>query len=294
MNTALKERRQAAHKINNVLGKDPKVTSVYVFGSVATRDADERSDLDITFICQPDILPVSDRIEILSRIGRNWEFDSATLDNPIRGAVDIGLVDGIPVEVHYQTAPLISQVLDEVVNEGAISTATVPFRPYTVAGLIQRAWLLRDKDREFQTWLEQTKVYPQSLKLNLLRHFIPILRQTAEEFKYHAERRLGPHGCLFFLTQAADALTSILFALNEVYDPADRRQEHNILPALEHAPEDFCSRLQYVLEGPFDHPGAVERAHLFDRLAAEVLAIGSRGEACLAPTVVSNTSFAGT
>ena len=94
METALEKRRQAAHKINNVMGKDPRVTCVYVFGSVATRDADERSDLDITFVCQPDILPVSDGIEILSRIGHSWEFDSATLDNPIWGAVDIGLVDG--------------------------------------------------------------------------------------------------------------------------------------------------------------------------------------------------------
>ena len=271
MDTALQERRQAAHQINDVLGMDPRVSCVYVFGSVATGDADERSDLDITFVCHPDILPVSDRVEALSRIGRSWDFDSATLDNPIWDSLDMGLVDGIPVEVHYQTSALISRVLDEVVHDGAISTAMVPFRPYTVAGLIQRAWLLMDKDGRFQTWLEQTKVYPQSLKLNLLRHFIPVLRQTSEEFKLHAERRLGPHGCLFFLTRAADALTSILFAINEVYDPADRRQEHRILPALEHAPKDFLFRFRYVLEGPFDHAGAVERAQFFDRLAAEVL-----------------------
>ena len=271
MNSALEKRRNIARRINELVVDDSRVTCVYVFGSVASGDADGLSDLDLTMVCKEKLLPVSARVESLSQLGWLWEFDDPTLDNPIWDALDSGVVDGIPVEVHYQTAPSISAVLNEVKNEGALATATVPFRPYTVAGLVQRAWLLSDKDEIFNQWLEQTKVYPQALQVNILRHFMPILRQNAEEFSLQAKRKLGPLGCLYFLSTAGAALTSILFALNEIYDPADRRECRTILPILDHTPRDFLRRLDHILQGPFDDSGAALRAGLFRELATEVL-----------------------
>lgn len=272
LNPALERRREVARRVNDVLGEHPEVTSVYVFGSVASGHVDDRSDVDITFVCRSDILPLSARQNILSQIGSKWRFDDTSQKNPIWDAYDTdGIVDDIPVDAHYQTVSSVSQVLDEVVNKGTIATEKIPFRPYTLAALVQRAWLLRDKDGVFRGWLKQTKVYPQRLKTNILRHFAPMLRENSRELKSHAERRLGPIDQLLFLTRAVDALTSLLFALNETYDPADRRAELTVLPTLTYVPRDFVQRLRDVVEGPFDTSGALERAQLFEELATEVL-----------------------
>lgn len=56
-----------------------------------------------------------------------------------------------------------------------------------------------------------------------------------------------------------------------MYDPADRWQEKTILPTLTYVPTDFHARFNYVLEGPFDEEGALERVRAFENLAAEIL-----------------------
>jgi predicted nucleotidyltransferase len=269
MNNPLEIRREIARQIDYVLGGLPEVSSAYVVGSVASGHVDERSDVDITILCHPEIHPLSVRKDVLSPVGSEWQFDIRQR-NQIWDSTDSGLVDGINVEVLYQSASFISAVLDEVTNNGAITTQKIPFRPYTVVGMLQRAWLLRDKEGIFRGWLEQTRVYPQVLKLNLLREFVPILREYTDDLVSYAERHLGPGLFLFVLVRAKDALTRILFALNEVYDPAEKR-ELNLLSSLALLPRDFMTRLNYILEGPFDGPGAIERAHLFEELTNEAL-----------------------
>jgi hypothetical protein len=75
----------------------------------------------------------------------------------------------------------------------------------------------------------------------------------------------------FFLYHGIQAITNILFALNEVYDPADRREERTVLPHLTCVPQEFMSRLTSVLQGPFDEHGAIESAGVFKELADETL-----------------------
>jgi len=92
-----------------------------------------------------------------------------------------------------------------------------------------------------------------------------------EELAADAERRLGSRLFLFHLNQAADALISILFAVNEVYEPGDRRAERSILPTLEKVPSGFLTRFTQVLEGPFDEKGMLYRASVFHQGALEML-----------------------
>jgi hypothetical protein len=217
------------------------------------------------------------REKLLSPMGTNWRFGAQWSDDPIwKGNAmpsdgDEGLVDGVEVGIIYQSAPAISHVIHDVISHGAITTEEIPFRPYTLIGLLRRAWVLRDKEAVLEKWLEQTATYPRLLKLNILRRFIPILRENAGAMREYAERRLGPSLQLSFLTQASDALDSILYALNELYDPADKRAQLEVLPTLAEVPRDFLARYNYVLEGPFDDAGALERAAAFGDLAAEVL-----------------------
>ncbi len=276
-NSAILDKRQKiARHINEKFDSVPGVQVVYVLGSVASGWADEQSDVDITIVCSDSIIDLSTRESILSDIGEDWTFQDPELDNPIWAQCDSdGIVDGILVSVHYQTSSFIQHILNEVLDHGAITTEQCPFRPYTLVGLLQRAWILRDDEKIFSTWLVRSERFPHVLKVNILNHFIPILRENVVELVSNAERNMGPSNFLFFLTRAVDALISILYALNEVFDPADRRAEQTVWPELRNVPSNFMVRLNSVLEGPFNTSTRIEQAHEFSLLTDETLEIAS-------------------
>jgi hypothetical protein len=58
-----------------------------------------------------------------------------------------------------------------------------------------------------------------------------------------------------------------------MYDPAERHAERVILPRLKRVPARFTARLTEVLQGPFDDAGAIYRARIFEKLAADVLTL---------------------
>ncbi len=222
---ALNRRRQIAVRIDEVFGDHPDVTTVFVFGSVAYGHPDGSSDIDVGVVCHPDVLTRLQRRGLLWQVSPEWKFDYFAESVPTQAiwdTYDKGLVDGITVEVHYMTVSKVSRVLDQVINKGAITTAVVPFRPYRLGSLLERAWVLRDKQGIFEQWRSQAAIYPPQLKQNILSHNIPILKDAADELKISAERRLGPGVFLFFLFHGQHALDSILFALNDMYDPASR------------------------------------------------------------------------
>ena len=100
---------------------------------------------------------------------------------------------------------------------------------------------------------------------------MPLLKDALEELNSSAERGLGPAIFMFFLMHGHHALTSILFALNDTYDPASRWDESKVLLRLTNVPAAFPSRYREVMEGPFDDVGACQRFRLFESLAKEVL-----------------------
>ena len=276
MNPLLEQRREIARRIEHSLAGHPNVTAIFVFGSVATGNVDERSDVDIGIVCDPVAISPPERQELLSGVGTDWTIPYSSDGNPSRDiweAYDRGTVDGILTEVHYVLASKVSKVLEHVVDEGAITTQEVPFQPYRIGSLVQRAWVLRDEHGVFERWREQTAVYPKLLKQNILRHNVPILKDAVDELTRSAERRIGPGIILFFLLHGKHALDSIAFALNDMYDPADRWEEKTVLPGLVNVPRDFMGRYNHILEGPFDEDGAIERVREFEQLANDGMAI---------------------
>jgi hypothetical protein len=53
--------------------------------------------------------------------------------------------------------------------------------------------------------------------------------QLGAELRSCAERGLGPQPILHHLARATDALCSVLFAVNRVYDPADKRAMRTVV-----------------------------------------------------------------
>lgn len=268
----LEQRRSLARRLNAYLSTHSEFSALLVFGSVASGQVDERSDLDLFVVCRSAIPTISERKHLLSLLGSGWHQYDDPLDNPLFASRDQdGVVEGVHVTIHYQTVAWIDQVLTAVIEHGMLSTPEMPFRAYTLPALLRRSWLLYDQDGKVKHWREQIELFPVQLQRNLVNHFLPVLHENVEELVANAERRLGPRVFLFRLNWAVDALIGLLFALNETYDPADRRTERLILPQLYHVPVDFIARLTDVLEGPFDDEGAQYRARVFAQLAREVV-----------------------
>jgi predicted nucleotidyltransferase len=269
----LAQRRQVAQRVAGVLARHPSVASIIVFGSVATKTVDQHSDVDMLVLCQPELVPASERALLLGELGSGWIID-VTSGNALFAVGDEGgMVDDIPVSLHYQTVNWIEIVLREVLEQGAISTARLPFRPYTLPALIQRGWLLYDAQQHVAKWREQAKRYPARLKYNIVQHFAPILQEETAELVATAQRGLGPRNFLFHLNRSVDALLSVLYALNEIYDPADRRAALTVWPFLNNAPANFVPRLTAILEGPFDPEGMKQQATRYLKLVEEVMGI---------------------
>jgi hypothetical protein len=263
--------RAVAQQVGDAFARHPAVSAILVVGSVANGQVDELSDVDLLIACRSDVPPLADRKAILNSIGPGWQFDRQNVGSLFWIVDGDGHVADTFVTVQYQTVPWINAVLGAVLVHGAITTEQMPFRPYTVPALLQRAWVLLDRDGEVARWREESTNYPPLLRMNILHHVVPKLREHVEELKRTAERGLGARTFIFFLNAAVDELTSILFALNEVYDPADRRMHTAVVPFLPYLPTGYVATMTEVLEGPFDRQGALRRARLFDRLAADVL-----------------------
>lgn len=263
--------RAAARRVGDAFAPTATVAAILVFGSVAHGAVDAFSDADLLIVYRSIVPPLAEREAILTAIGAGWRFGWPQEGSLFRVVDADGRVAGALASVHYQTVPWIDAVLDAVLEDGAIATTQMPFRPYTVPALLHRAWVLFDRDGDVARWRAASAAYPPLLRANILRQVVPALEAHVEELTRTAERDLGAREVLFFLNAAVDDLTSVLLALNGVYDPAERRMHTTVVPFLPYLPTGYAATMAEVLEGPFDRDGARRRARLFARLAAEVV-----------------------
>ena len=262
--TELARRQILARRIADTLSAHAQVSATVVFGSVALGQVDTFSDIDMLVICA-EVPTVSEREGLTTSLGLS--FVNTASDTPPFCAQDSCVSsDGLVLTLHYQRSAWITAVISEVLG-GAITTKRLPFRPYTLLGLLQRGLLLSDKHATVAAWREQMHPYPKHLKRNLICSFAPTLRESAEELVITATRDLGPRNIIFHLNWGVDALVGILLALNEQYDTAERRFEKAVLPRLKRKPEGLEIRLHDILIGPFDTEGARHRAEAFKKLA---------------------------
>jgi len=263
--------RAVAHQVGDAFAQQATVSAILVFGSVAHGAVDAYSDVDLLIVYRSAVPPVADRKALLEAIGAGWRFGRPQRGSLFRVVDADGRVAGEFVSIHYQTVAWIDAVLDAVLAHGAITTPHLPFRPYTVPALLHRAWVLLDRDGDVARWRAASATYPPLLRANIIRHVVPSLREHVEELTRTAERDLGAREFLFFLNAAVDELTSLLFALNGVYDPAERRMHMTVVPVLPSLPSGYVATMTEVLEGPFDRDGTRRRARLFAQLAADVV-----------------------
>jgi hypothetical protein len=160
--------------------------------------------------------------------------------------------------------------VDKVTADGATSIPELPFRPYTVLGLLANAITLYDPERFIQALKAKLYPYPPKLKDNLIQENLPILLDRLNELQDCALRGISNTSFLFHLWQACDAFISILFAINEQYDPATKRPERDF-SKFKVAPANLAARYEKLLEGPFDRAGKRQTVEEFQKLVRDLM-----------------------
>jgi hypothetical protein len=189
--------------------------------------------------------------------------------------VDRVTVEPLTFDLAYTTHAWITHVVHRVRTEGALTLPEMPFRPYTVLGLLAHPIPLYDPQGLVDGLRAQLSPYPPALQANLLGEFLSIMTEGLAELRDYTRRHISPSAFLLHLGRVCDAMVSILYALNEHYDLATKRPEQ-ALRKLAVLPDQFVARFVRLLEGPF---APRSRPHVVDaltRLVGEVTHLAHR------------------
>ena len=255
------------------LAKLKGVGTILCFGSYAMGTFDEYSDLDLFAFCEPEIVPTAARRSTLKSVEGVTDFEESQgalgWDNQWSPQVDQFRVNGTRFEISYNTAGWISAVVRRVTQEGATSIPEQKFRPYTMLGLLENGIILHDPDSFLRNLIDRLYPYPVQLKERLISDSLYTLKDCLAELKDGDKRGFGLTFFHFFFHRMCDALYTLLFALNEKYDPAVKRPEVEY-EKLSLLPPNFLERYTKLLEGPFDTHGRLRTVQELATFVTEI------------------------
>ena len=249
------------------------IRAILCFGSYAMGTFDEYSDLDLFAFCEPEIVPAADRRRVLKRVEGATDFEESQgalgWDNQWSPQVDQFCVNGTRFEISYNTAGWIRTVVKRVTQEGATSIPEQKFRPYTMLGLLENGIVLYDSNSFLKHLIDCLYPYPAQLKQRLISDSLDTLKDCLAELKDGVKRGFGLTFFHFFFHRMCDALYTLLFAINEKYDPATKRPEVEY-EKLSLLPLNLFGRYTKLLEGPFDTHGRLRTVQELEILVTEI------------------------
>ena len=255
------------------LAKVEGVGAILCFGSYAMDTFDEYSDLDLFVFCESEIVPAADRRRVLKSVEGIADFEESQgalgWDNQWSPQVDQFRVNETRFEISYNTQDWISTVVKRVTREGATSIPQQKFRPYTMLGLLENGIILYDPNSFLRHLIDCLYPYPPQLKGRLISDSLHTLKDCLAELKDGSTRGFGLTFFHFFFQRMCDALYTLLFAVNEKYDPAVKRPEIEY-QKLKILPPNFLERYAELLEGPFNENGRQRVVNELETLVAEV------------------------
>lgn len=249
------------------------VQAILCFGSYAMGTFDEYSDLDLFVFCEPDIVCASERRRVLESVQGVTHFEESDTamgwDNQWSPQGDSFRVAGTGLEISYNTIDWIRTVVRRVTQEGATSIPEQKFRPYTMLGLLEHGIILYDPYSFLKHLNDCLYPYPVQLKGMLISDNLCTLKDCIAELKDGVKRGFGLTFFHFFFHRMCDALYTLLFAVNEKYDPAVKRAEVEY-EKLRILPPNFLERYAKLLEGPFDKNGRQRTIRELETLVTEI------------------------
>lgn len=255
------------------LAKLEGVQAILCFGSYAMGTFDEYSDLDLFVFCEPEIVSAAERRRVLESIQGVTHFEESDTamgwDSQWSPQSDSFCVNEDRFEISYNTTDWIRTVVRRVTQEGALSIPEQKFRPYTMLGLLENGIILHDPCSLLRHLIDCLYPYPARLKQRLISDSLHTLKDCLTELQDGVKRGFGLTFFHFFFHRMCDALYTLLFAVNEKYDPAVKRPEVEY-KKLRVLPPNFLERYVVLLEGPFNKNGRQQTIRELEILITEI------------------------
>ena len=234
------------------------IRGILCFGSYAVGTNDDRSDIDLYAFCQPHVPPSEVRKPCIGQIEgiTGVQIDHAEFGWDVQWCAkgDRFRLNGILIDITYNTLQWVTTVVQKVTEEGLTSVPELRFRAHTMLGLLEESLILYDPDSVLAELQSHLRPYPLKLKQSLLSESLPVLEGSLQDLEDYLGRDIGNTAFHFHLERILDALGTMLFALNERYDPATKRVEE-AYRRLAILPDRFAERYNRILETPLTPAG---------------------------------------
>ncbi|MBQ8039248.1 MAG: DUF4037 domain-containing protein [Lachnospiraceae bacterium] len=228
------------------LGNFPQVEAIALGGSRATGRNDEKSDYDV-YVYVTECIDENARREILSKycgymeIGNSfWELED-----------DVTLKDGIDMDIIYRNMKEFENMVSSVVTD------CVAWNGYTTCmwhNLITSKIVL-DKNGSLTSLQEKFKIpYPQKLKENIISNNLKLLSGMLPSFDAQikkAEKRKDYVSVNHRVTEFLASYFDILFALNEMTHPGEKRMQSICAKECKILPNNFEENFDRLFKGMF-------------------------------------------
>jgi hypothetical protein len=253
---------------------------IAIGGSYAKGSGDSLSDVDI-YLFANEVLPTGRRAErVLAELGAEARPESWGADDPfVQGGTDFWHA-GQRVECWLRSTREVDRTLraclgGEVRREYVVWTV-MGFLSYTVLADVHSMKIVEDPHGILARWKAAVATYPEALRRSILGRFMPEAAFWPENFHYRtAVQRADVIYTSAIVQQVIQALIQVVFALNRVYFPGEKRLAHAMEP-LPVQPSGFARRVQGLLtQTAVDVEGLEKQRRELADLVAEMRALVS-------------------
>ena len=239
----------------------PQVEAIALGGSRATGRNDEKSDYDV-YVYITESIPETDRRNILSGYCRYMEIGNTFWELED----DVTLKDGIDMDIIYRNMTDFENMVSSVVDQ------CVSWNGYTTCmwhNLITSK-VVWDRNGQLIRLQERYRIpYPKKLKENIIANNMKLLSGMLPSFDTQiqkAENRGDFVSVNHRVTEFLASYFDIIFALNEMTHPGEKRMQSICSAECRILPKNFDENLNRLFEGMFRTPVAPVIRELVEEL----------------------------
>ena len=231
------------------LSRLPQVEAIALGGSRATGRNDEKSDYDV-YVYLDGPVEEARRREILTKYCRYMEIGNSFWELED----DVTLADGIDMDIIYRNLDDFARGIASVVDD---CTAWNGYTTCMWHNLITSR-ILYDRNGKLKQLQTRYQIpYPRKLKENIIANNLKLLSGMLPSFDgqiQKAENRGDLVSVNHRVTEFLASYFDILFALNEMTHPGEKRMQQICSRECKILPEHFDSNLNRLFDGMFRQP----------------------------------------
>lgn len=233
---------EVAARVAVAFGALPAVEAVALAGSWRSGVADDRSDLDL-YVYAAETPAIAERRAIAEGFARRWEVGNAFWE-PGDEWIDAG--SGVHVDVMYRDPRWIAEQLARVLvrHEASLSYSTCFWHN------VLHATPLFDRNGWYRGLQAAARPYPEPLRRAIVARNHPVLRGTMSSYLAQLEKAVARGDGVSVQHRVTALLAScfdILFAVNRLPHPGEKRLLHVALTQWAILPDDFEGRVNALL-----------------------------------------------